>query len=871
MRSSVFLASALALVPVFAGAQFDSGSGPAPKNPAGSVERLLEPLQFRSVGPAVFGGRILDIEVDPRHINTIYATSATGGIFKTINNGTTWTPIFDQYGATSIGDMAISLSNPDVLYVGTGENTSTRSAHYGDGIYKSVDAGKTWANVGLKESKRVGQVQIHPKNPDIVYAATMGYLYKGGGEKGIYKTTDGGKTWNRILKGDNDTTGFIDIQMDPKNPETLYAASHDRLRRAWNIRENGPGAAIYKTTDGGKSWKKLEGGLPKGENVGRIGLAVYPKDPRQLYAFFDIKGQGGGGQIWRSTDAGATWKQTNETRLSGGTYYSRVFVDPSNPEIVYAPNLNLMRSKDGGKTFASLGARAHVDWHTVWVNPDDSNHVRAASDGGLYFTYDGWETTWHVNNLPISQFYAVSADNSLPYYVMGGTQDNGSWRGLSQTVNRGGIFNWHWDPILGGDGFYNLAHPKDPDIIFASSQFGAVNRVDMRNRAGRSIRPREQGQRANWMAPFILSPHAPDTIYWGGNKLHKSLNRGDAWKTISPDLTTNDPEKVRGNVPHCTITTIDESRKKAGVIWVGTDDGNVWVTENDGEAWRKVNDKMPGAPDKYWVSRVHASPHAEGTAFVTFTGFREDDWTPFLYKTTDMGKTWTRIGGLPDQQLCVIKQDAVNPNLLFVGTESGLHVSVDGGANWKPLDVGIKAIPCQDLVIQEREADLVVATHGRGIFIADIAPYRQLTSEATDKAFHLFKPKSALNFNFANSQFEAFQGFQRFGAPNPQFGAAIWYHLKADATSDPKIEIFDIVGNSVASLTGSKAAGLNKVVWNLRAGAAPAAGTYQVKMTVGTETQTQALTVTPIGKVGGQDTQDSLDDDKRDIGDVLSK
>ncbi|MBC8066040.1 MAG: glycosyl hydrolase, partial [Chlorobia bacterium] len=456
MRVSCLFVSAVALIPVFAPAQFDSGAGAAPKAPVGSVERLLEPLVFRNVGPSVFGGRILDIEVHPKHINTIFAAAATGGIFKTVNNGTTWTPIFDQYGAVSIGDIAISQSNPDILYVGSGENTSTRSAHYGDGVYKSTDGGKTWVNVGLKDSRRIGQVQIDPKNPDIVYVASMGYLYKGGGEKGIYKTTDGGKTWTQVLKSDNDTTGFIDVQMDSKNPKVLYAASHDRLRRAWNIRENGVGAAIYKTTDAGKSWKRLEGGLPKGENVGRIGLAVYPKDPKQIYAFFDMKGQGGGGQIWRTKDGGNSWVKTNDTRLSGGSYYSRVFVDPSNPEIVYAPNLNLMRSKDGGKTFENLGSRAHVDWHTVWVNPNDSDHVRAASDGGLYYTYDAWATTWHINNLPISQFYAISADSSTPYYVMGGTQDNGSWRGLSQTPNRGGIFNWHWEAILGGDGFYNV-------------------------------------------------------------------------------------------------------------------------------------------------------------------------------------------------------------------------------------------------------------------------------------------------------------------------------------------------------------------------------------------------------------------------------
>jgi photosystem II stability/assembly factor-like uncharacterized protein len=861
MRVSSIFACAIAFGPALAVSQFDTGSGPTPTAPIGSVARLLEPLTFRNIGPAVFGGRSLDLESPPGQPNTIYAAAATGGIFKSINNGTTWNPIFDQANAVSIGDIAISQSNPNVIYVGTGENTSTRSAHYGDGVYKSTDAGKTWTNVGLKESKRIGQIAIDPKNPDVVYVASMGYLYQPGGEKGIYKTTDGGKTWTQVLKGDNDTTGFIDIQMDPKDPKTLYAAAHDRLRRAWIIRENGPGAAIYKTTDSGKTWKKLTGGLPSGNDVGRIGIAIYSKDPKQLYAFFDMKGQGGGGQVWRSKNGGEKWEKTKETRLSGGSYYSRVFVDPNDSETVYAPNLNLMRSKDGGKTFASLGARAHVDWHTVWVDPTDSNHVRAGCDGGLYYTYDGWDTTWQINNIPIAQFYAISVDNAVPCNVLGGVQDNGSWRGPSLSVNRGGIFNWHWESVLGGDGFVNIAHAEDPDIVFGSSQFGAVNRVDMRNRQGKSIRPRETGQRANWMAPFILSPFAPDTIYWGGNKLYKSMDRGDTWRAISPDLTTNDAEKVKGNVPHCTITTVDESRKKQGVIWVGTDDGNVWVTENDGNSWTQVNDKMPGVPAKYWVSRVHASPHDENTAFVSFTGFREDDWNPYLYKTTDMGKTWKRIEGLPNQQISVVKQDAINPNLLFVGTEGGLWTSLDGGSSWQKLDLGVAAIPCQDLVIQERESDLVVGTHGRGIFIADIAPYRQMNSEILDKNVYLFRPTRALNYNFTNSQFEAFQGFQRYAASNPPFGATIWYYLKGDSADEPKIEILDISGKVVATLRGTKTAGLNKALWNLRASGAPASGSYLVRLTVGSDVQTQVLTVQPLGKLGGQNSQDSFKDD----------
>lgn len=860
-----------ALLPSLVFAQFTTGGPPAPKAPVGSLERLIEPIVFRNVGPANFGGRILDIESHPSAVNTVYIGAADGGVWKSANNGTTWEPIFDGLGAGSIGVIAICDSDPNLIWVGTGENTSTRSAHYGDGVYKSTDGGKTWKNMGLKESKRIGRVAIDPRNPNTVYVASMGYLYKGGGEKGIYKTTDGGETWTQVLKGDNDTTGFIDVIMDPKDSKVLYAAAHDRLRRAWHIREEGPGAAIYKSTDAGKSWQKLAGGLPSGANIGRIGLAVYPKDGRKLYAFIDVGGQGGGGQVWRSEDAGKTWKRVNDSNLGGGTYYCRIFVDPNNSETMYVVNVQLGKSTDGGKTFRNVGPRAHVDWHSVWINPNDSNQVRAGCDGGLYFSYDGMDTTWHINNLPLAQFYAISADNAVPYNVLGGTQDNGSWRGPSQTFNRGGIFNWHWQNVLGGDGFYNIAHPENPDIIYSSSQFGAVNRVDMGNRQGRSIRPRDQGQRANWMAPFIVSPHAPDTIYWGGNKLYKSLNRGDNWKTISPDLTTNDPDKIapKGNVPHCTITTIDESRVRQGVLWVGTDDGNVWVSQDDGNTWTKLNDGLEaaGAPKNYWVSRVHASPHDAGTAFVAYTGFREDDWKPYLFKTTDYGKTWSPIKGLPDEQISVVKQDAINKDLIFVGTEVGLLASFDGGEKWVKFANGLPLVSMMDLVIQERESDLVLGTHGRGFYIADITPLRQLTKEVLDKSAHLFRPTRALNFNFISDQFESFQGFQRYGASNPTFGAAIWYNLKAEASSDPKIEIVDITGNAVATMTGTKYAGLNKVQWNLRAGGQPAVGKYLVRMTIGSDVQTQVLTVEAIRSVGGQNTVVPNDDDDGGDGD----
>lgn len=832
-----------------------------------SQEKLLENLRFRTVGPAVFGGRLVDLDIHPSDPFTIYATAASGGLFKSVNYGTTWKPIFDDYPVNSLGCLTIAPSDPKIIWLGTGENNSQRSAHYGDGVYKSTDAGETWTNMGLNDSRRVGRIVVHPTNPDIVYVATMGYLYKPGGDKGIYKTTDGGRTWNQVLKGDNDTTGFIDVAMDPRDPNVLYAASHDRLRRPWNIRENGPGAAIYKTTDAGATWNKLGGGLPSGDSIGRIGLAIYPKNGDIIYAFVDNKGPGG--EVYRSNDAGATWTKQNETRLGGGTYYSQIFVDPNNPDVVYSPNVQLMRSEDGGKTFRRVDRMAHVDWHPMIINPENSRHVIAASDGGLYITYDYFDTLEFVSNLPLAQFYAIGADEAVPYNVFGGTQDNGSWHGPSRTRNSGGIFNQHWVNLIGGDGFYTQADPTDPNTLYSSSQFGAIQRIDLPSRSSRSIRPREQGQRANWMSPFQLSPHNPQVLYWGANRLWRSMNRGDSWRAISPDLTTNDAEKIRGNVPHCTITTVEESRITPGLIWVGTDDGNVWVTRDGGVNWTQLNEKLEsaGAPKLYWVSRVHASPHDEGTAFVTYTGFREDDWKPYLFKTTDFGATWTRMEGLPDEQLCVIRQDAINPNMLVVGTEVSSHISLDGGKTWTRMNRGIPTNPVQDLTIQERESDLILGTHGRGIFIADVTPYRQLSDAVLAKPTHLFNPTRALAYVFIPDMFEPFNGHKRYAAPNPEFGAALWYYVKEDLEEAPRIEILDIGGNVLATFTGEKTAGIHKAQWNLRSrggGNQPVGGgRYLVRLTSGNDTQTAILVVEDWQRApgSGRPGADALPDD----------
>lgn len=807
---------------------------------------LLSQVTFRSIGPAVTGGRIIDIEAHPSQPQTIYAAAASGGLWKTVNNGTAWEPIFDDQGTVSLADVAIAPSNPEVVWVGTGEHNNQRSCHYGDGVYKSTDGGKTWTNMGLRDSIHIGRIAIHPTNPDVVLVASSGPLYRPGGDRGVYRTTDGGKTWSKTLDGDNDTTGFIDIAINPKNPREVYAAAYDRLRRAWHIRESGPGSAIYKSEDGGVTWKKLTEGLPESKQLGRIGIAIYPEDPRTVYAIIENRNQGEASGVYRTNDAGKTWTRMSERSVPASYYYSQIRVDPKNADTVYVLNVQLLVSNDGGKTFRRLDSRIHVDHHGMWIDPNNPDRLLVGNDGGFYMSYDKGATWRFIDNLPIPQFYAIGADMAVPYNVFGGLQDNGVWHGPSKTRKPSGIANADWKNILGGDGFYAIADPEDPTTIYTSSQFGGFARVDMKTRTSQRIAPSEQGLRRNWMTPFLLSPHNSKIVYWGAQKVFRSLNRGDAWQAISEDLTTNNAEKIRGNVPHCTITTIDESPLEAGIIWVGTDDGNVWVTPDGGHTWNQVNQNIAGAPKEWWVSRVVASPHDVSTAFVAFTGFREDDFTPFIFKTTDMGKTWTSIvGNLANEQIAVIRQDTMNPNLLIVGTERACYATLNGGAEWVRLTNGLPTTPVQDLIIHPRESDLILGTHGRGVFIADITPLRQLAPEVLQKDAHLFQPNRALAHNFIADMFDAFQGHGRWTAPNPEFGAVIWYYLKS-AEESVTVEILDATGRVMRELRVEGKAGLNRVAWPLnRQGARGIvdAGTYGVRLKVGEAVQSTTLEV----------------------------
>ncbi len=814
---------------------------------------LLRAVEFRSIGPSVTGGRIVDIEVHPSEPHVLYVASASGGLWKSVNNGTTWTPIFDHQKTVSIGDVAIASTDPDIIWVGTGEHNNQRSCHFGDGVYKSTDGGQTWANTGLNDSVHIGRIAIDWKDPNVVYVASAGPLYRGGGERGVYKTTDGGGSWDLILEGDNDTTGFIEIVQDPEDNLVLYAAAYDRIRRAWNYRGDGPGSGIYKTTDGGETWTRLANGLPEGDRIGRIGIAVFPKNTRIVYATIDNRTPQTGIEIYRSEDAGASWTKVNEGRATGSYYYGQIRVDPQDPDRVYVLGTRFMRSEDGGKTYQRIGQGTHVDHHALWIDPNNTDRLLDGNDGGFYISYDGGDNWDFINNLPIPQFYAIGADMALPYNVMGGTQDNGVWYGPSRTRRRSGISNKQWENILGGDGFYSIPDPEDPYTVFTSTQFGGISRVDVLKRVSRSIRPREGGIRRNWMTPFLLSPHNTQIVYWGAQKVFKSLDRGNSWTAISPDLTTNDEEKIGGNVPHCTITTLDESPLQSGVLWAGTDDGNVWLTRDGGNEWTQVNQNIEGAPSGWWVSRVIASYHELGTAYVCFTGFREDDFRPYIYKTTDFGETWTSIvGNLPDEPVSVIREDRMNPNLLVVGTELGCHISLNGGEDWHKLTNGLPTTPVQDLLIHPRDGDLVLGTHGRGIFIANITPLRQLTDEVLAKDVHLFRPDTALAFNFIGNMFDSFNGHRRYAAPNPPAGATLAYFLKAEIGGDVTIEILDVQGEVVRELEGSGKPGINVVRWNLREsssggrrrpGPMVQAGRYLVRLTAGASVETTTLDV----------------------------
>ncbi len=757
-------------------------------------------LRLRGIGPAFTSGRVVGFAVDPQNSQHYFVAAASGGVWKTVNDGISWTPVFDAQGSYSIGTVVIDPKNPSVVWVGTGENNDQRSVSYGDGVYKSEDGGRTWRNVGLKQSEHIARIVIDPRDSNIVYVAAPGPLWKGGGDRGLYKSMDGGKTWTSLIKV-GEYTGVADVILDPRNPDILLAATHQRERTYYTLIHGGPESALWRSTDAGKTWAKVTTGMPAGE-LGRIGVAYAPSNPNMIYAQIEA-GEGRGG-LYRSMDNGVTWERRNSSD-SQGQYYAHVVVDPVNPERVYVMNVNIMVSNDGGRTLAALPTRnKHVDNHEIWIDPKDNNRYLVGCDGGVYETFDRGENWVFKSNLPIPQFYDVAVDNAEPFYnVYGGTQDNFSFGCPARTRNAVGITNSDCFVTNGGDGFYTRADPKDPNTVYASMQNGGLVRFDRRSGERVAIQPQpgkdDPPMRWNWDAPLTISPHSNTRLYVGAQRLYRSDDRGDSWRPVSPDLTRQlDRNKlpvmgkvwgvdaVAKNVStalYGNISAIAESPKQEGLIYAGTDDGLVQVTEDGGKTWRKI-DKIPGVPENSYVQRIVASQTDVGTAYLVFENHQNGDFKPYIFKTTDRGRGWASISGnLPDNgAVYALAEDYADPKLLFAGTEFGLYFTTIGGEKWTKLTGGLPTIQVRDLAIQRRENDLVVGTFGRGIYILDdYTPLRNLTPDKLKQESALFPVRNALSYIPAQplgSNGKGFQGDAFFAAPNPPFGAEITYFLK---------------------------------------------------------------------------------------------
>ena len=818
--------------------------------------RLAE-LPWRSLGPAVTSGRVVDFavpegpksQVGERLGEFFYVASASGGVWKTTNGGTTWEPIFDHQGSASIGDIAVAPSNPDIIWVGTGEANNQRSSSWGDGVYKSENGGKTWTNMGLKKSEHIGRVIVHPTNPEIVFVAAAGPLWGAGGDRGLFRTTDGGRTWKNVKSIDTHT-GFTDVIFDPSNPNVIYAASFQRERRPYTYVGGGPGSGLWKSIDGGDTWTKLTEGLPK-DDVGRIGLDVSRSSPNIVYATIETKVTGTGAatgnteaSVYRSDDYGASWQKMG-TGFSYPWYMGQIRVDPTNPDRVYFMGVPLQVSTDGGRTFRGTAGAAHSDHHAMWIDPTDPNHLIIGCDGGVYISHDRGRTVDFVPNLPISQYYAIATDMRQPfYYVYGGLQDNSSWGGPSQTRNRQGITNADWIRTTGGDGFYAQIDPVDPNTVYGESQGGDIVRFDVRTGEQKTIKPLPdfggKPYRWNWSSPMLISPYDHNTIYFGANYLFKSTNRGDAWTRLGPDLTRQlkrDSLPVMGKIwprdaiarhqgtaDYGNISTIDESPLRQGLLYVGTDDGVVSVSRDGGATWNRIT-KFPGVPDQTYVSRVVASRFHEGTVFATLDNHRNNDFKPYVLQSDDYGAHWKPItGNLPaNGSVQVIREDLVEPNLLFVGTEFGVFYSALMGNQWTQLKYNIPTVAVHDIVIHPREHDLVIGTHGRGIYIIDdITPLEKL-GEANRVGTYLFPVKAATEYNPNSSVPGGVRGAgalgdREYSAPNPAFGAIITYFLRDSLPKggDVTLGIYDARGKRVRELTANKKRGMHRVTWDLR-------------------------------------------------------
>ncbi|MGB0525706.1 MAG: WD40/YVTN/BNR-like repeat-containing protein [Flammeovirgaceae bacterium] len=840
--------------------------------------KLLNNLKFRSIGPAFMSGRIADMAIDPTNENVWYVAVGSGGVWKTVNAGTTFKPIFDKQSVYSIGCITLDPNNPYTVWVGTGENVGGRHAGFGDGIYRSLDGGATWENMGLKNSEHISKIIVHPANSDVILVAAQGPLWSPGGDRGFFKSTDGGKTWKKTL-GDELYTGVTDMVYDPRNPDRVYAVTweHHRTIAAWM--GGGEKSRLYVSDDAGDTWRKLETGLPKGK-WGKTGLAISPQNPDVLYAAIELNRRKGG--VWRSDNRGGTWTKMSDA-VAGATgphYYQEIFASPHQFDRLYLMNNRLMKSEDGGKTFTFMDETAkHGDNHAVSFKQSDPNYLLVGTDGGLYESFDLGKTWRYMENLPLTQFYKVAVDDATPFYnIYGGTQDNSTEGGPSRTDNHHGIRTADWKVVLNWDGHQPATEPGNPDIMYGQRQQGTLSRIDLKAGEVIDITPQpnadEDYERYNWDAPILVSPHQPTTIYHGSQRLWKSTDRGDSWVALSGDLTRNEerlalpimggtkswdsPWDVLAMSNFNTITSIAVSPKNEQVIFIGTDDGLIQVTSDEGKTWNKIEVSALGVPGKCYVNDIKADLFDENTLYVALDNHKEGDYKPYLVKSTDKGATWKRIeNGLGDKNLVWrIVQDHVNKDLLFLGTEFGVFFTVDGGASWTELNGGIPTISFRDLAIQRRENDLVAASFGRGFYILDdYSALRQVNRQQIEETANLFEPrkawwyieKSVLNFEDVRGS----QGSQLYVAPNPDFGAVFTYYLKEEIQSLEKVrqtsekelsenipfpgwealekevretkpfvylEIKNQAGEVINRVKAKNKAGFNRVAWNLRVG-----------------------------------------------------
>jgi photosystem II stability/assembly factor-like uncharacterized protein len=896
MRASLVCTAlaALLLLPV----------SPASAQLSGPLDQAtLDGFEWRSIGPSHMGGRVTDIEGVPG-THTFYVATALGGIWKTVNQGTTFFPLFTHERVISLGDIAIAPSNPDVVWAGTGEEDSRNSITAGGGVFKSTDGGLTWTDMGLEETQAVGRIVIHPTNPDVVYVAALGAPWGANPERGLYRTTDGGDTWE-LTKFISDEAGFVDIVMDPRDPDVLFASSWERVRRPYYFKSGGPGSGLWKTVDGGDTWTEVAGnGFPTTEK-GRIGLAQSPSDPDVIYAMVEaapegitaedvLEGRVDYGQagyvsrwdghdlpeeiterprrlsgLYRSTDGGDSWEWMNINN-NRPFYYSQVRVDPQDPDRVYKLYSNWEFSDDGGRSWLRGANGHHVDHHAMWINPDDPDHFIIGSDGGVAQTFDKGGSYDVLNHQALGQFYQVSYDMAMPYRVCGGLQDNGSWCGPSRKQS-GPITATDWFNVGGGDGFWTQQDPTDPNIIYSESQGGSMSRQNIMTGERSGIRPsgfngRQWDQQAedidedddaamaelleeraadslanysrwNWNTPIVLSPHNPNVVYAGGNRVYRSIEQGDDMRPISPDLSDQDAREIRistqttgGITPdvtqaetHNTVVALAESPMERGLIYAGTDDGNLWITEDDGGTWTELSDNLAaaGVPEGTWITHVEPSRYVEDRIYVAADNHFRNDFNTYVLVSEDRGRTFTPLWETVDVRTTrfphVVREDPVNQNLLYMGTDLGIWVSLDRGANWQNFNQNLPTVPVHDLQIHPRDRELIAGTHGRSIWVVDVAPLQQLTDDVMTASVHAFESAPQFQYTELRDLGPGIDGHQPWNGDNAQYGASIRYRIAGEPDDSVRIVISDVAGETLAVMMGSNEPGLHEIVWSFRA------------------------------------------------------